>query len=535
MATQLESQGQLSEFLEILSRRKWQILLPAAIVLSIGVALAVIIPKRYLVRTQVEIRPVSVAASSKEGDNAPYQIRARERIKKVLQEQKNPDYLALASQAQFEFVTDVQDDIKVRLDKPPGGQGVFVNVEYIHSDVQWAVTFLKALREDWIQAVLERDQRKVQDEAERLRTELSSLEREYRNEESELSDLMRRKNISATQPIPGGEDQRTEDPVYDRLLKNQTLLDEGERTLAQLEERRKSLEERLREVPEKLSEQAVIEGVSNTEELQALDAQILEKERELARYLPANTRYKKLQQEIRELEDQREQLKRQTTKSALTSVARANPLRGQIQERIDLTAMEIAQVAATNQQLRTAIERDSGSVDELYPVYREIRERGEKIKRLQVTLEGASKRYQEKLEQARILASPSSDPFVINEEVFPPLKPTEPNPWLIMAFALVAGLALGLVSALTAEFSRNCFRSVQDISRVLVAPVLGNVQAIVTRSEARRRGLRRFAVALTTLVVVGSLSWIAWAWAESPEALSPDLRQRIEQFRDLFR
>jgi|694.fasta_scaffold01762_18 capsular polysaccharide biosynthesis protein len=535
MAQRIETQGQLSQFLEILFRRKWQILLPAMIILSLGISVAVIIPKRYLVRTQVEIRPITLTSASSQGDNAPFQIRARERIKKVLQDLKNPDYLALSSQKQFDFVTDMKEDVKVRLDKTPGGQGVFVNIEYIHSDVEWAVTFLKALREDWILAVVERDRRKVQDEADRLRTELVGLEREYKAEERSLSELMRRKNISATQPMPGGDDQRTEDPIFLRLITNQSLLDEGERRLAQLKERHRSLQERLRELPEKLTEQTLVEGVSNTEELQALDGQILEKERELSRYLPANTRYKKLQQEIRELVDQRETLKRQATKSALTSFARPNPQRAQLQDQIDMTALEIAQVEATNQQLQQAIVRDAQSVDDSYSVYREVRERGEKIKRLQATLEDASMRFQAKLEQARILDSPNSDPFVINEEVFPPLKPTEPDPWLIISFSLVAGLALGLVSAVTSEFSRNCFRNVNEIGRVLMAPVLGNVQSIVTRAEARRRSLVRYSVGAAGLLVILGLNWFTWAWAKQPELLAPDLRQRIEQVREVFR
>jgi hypothetical protein len=206
-----------------------------------------------------------------------------------------------------------------------------------------------------------------------------------------------------------------------------------------------------------------------------------------------------------------------------------------LQAALDNTLLEIAQQRATNEQLAADITRDTGGVDELYPVYREIRERGEKIKRLQVTLEGASERYQAKLEQARILASPSSDPFVINEEVFPPLKPTEPNPWLILAFSLVAGLALGLVTAFTSEFSRNCFRSVHDIGRVLVAPVLGSIETIVTRAESRRRRWKRATVALLSVTLIASLSWITWAWANNPEFLAPRLRQGIEQFRDLFR
>jgi uncharacterized protein involved in exopolysaccharide biosynthesis len=84
MAGPIESRGQLSEFLEVLRRRRWQVLLPALFVLAFGTAFAVIVPKKYLVHTQVELRPVSVSVSSKDGANATFQIRARERIRKVV-------------------------------------------------------------------------------------------------------------------------------------------------------------------------------------------------------------------------------------------------------------------------------------------------------------------------------------------------------------------------------------------------------------------------------------------------------------------
>ena len=56
MAVQFESQGQLQEFLGILRKRSWQVILPAAFVIAIGVAFAVIVPKKYAVSTQLELR-----------------------------------------------------------------------------------------------------------------------------------------------------------------------------------------------------------------------------------------------------------------------------------------------------------------------------------------------------------------------------------------------------------------------------------------------------------------------------------------------
>src|SRR3954467_4264391 len=111
MAVQIESQGQLQEFIGILKRRKWQVLLPAAIVLALSVAAAVIVPKKYVARTQIELRQVGVSISTKESSTAIFQLRAIERIQRILKERQNAEFLSLPSQGeQMEFITRVQSD-----------------------------------------------------------------------------------------------------------------------------------------------------------------------------------------------------------------------------------------------------------------------------------------------------------------------------------------------------------------------------------------------------------------------------------------
>src|SRR5262245_52112492 len=113
MAVQIESRGQLAEFLDVLRRRRWQVLLPAAFVIAFGAAFAVIVPKKYLLRTQVELRPISVSVSSKDGANAAFQIKSRERIRTVVADLKNETYLTLPPEERNPFIVDLQNDVKV--------------------------------------------------------------------------------------------------------------------------------------------------------------------------------------------------------------------------------------------------------------------------------------------------------------------------------------------------------------------------------------------------------------------------------------
>ena len=105
MAIQVESRGQIQDFLDVLRRRKWQVILPAAFLITLGASFAVLVPKKFVIKTQIELRPVSFSVSSKEGSNAPYQIKAAARIRKVVQElakntERGATYLALRPEEQ---------------------------------------------------------------------------------------------------------------------------------------------------------------------------------------------------------------------------------------------------------------------------------------------------------------------------------------------------------------------------------------------------------------------------------------------------
>src|SRR5690606_17575781 len=101
------------EFLGLIARRKWQVILPLAVVLALGIFFAVVVPKKFVVKTQVELRPVGVSVSPKEAANAQFQIKSRERIKKVTQELQNREYLSLTPAEQDDWLEATQKAVKV--------------------------------------------------------------------------------------------------------------------------------------------------------------------------------------------------------------------------------------------------------------------------------------------------------------------------------------------------------------------------------------------------------------------------------------
>ena len=104
---------------------------------------------------------------------------------------------------------------------------------------------------------------------------------------------------------------------------------------------------------------------------------------------------------------------------------------------------------------------------------------------------------------------------------------------LISAFL---GLAIGLGSALTSEFLRNGFRGIPDLTRGLAVPVLGAINLITTRAQARRRRTRHIMISASSAIIVGSILWITWAYQhDSLRLLGPHLTTLIDDVRLAFR
>lgn len=534
MATQVESQTQLQDFLQILKRRRWQVILPALVVLALGVAFAVIVPKKYVARTQVELRPVGVSISSKDGANAAYQIRAQNRIFQVLQDRQNPEFLALSPDDRATFLKRVQDDVRVTTSG--GGQSAtFVNIEYVDVDRVWAQTYLRALRDDWIEDVVKRDINKAQDELQKLRDEKVRFEKLLKDEESRLTELRRTNSLSPTQPTPGAGTVREEDPIFARLKENEAKRDKIEQELPVLKNELEVFRKRYDETPAKLTRENVIEAQTNEAELRALELEIEALTEQLGGLKPANSRFKKISDELDQKRSRRDQIQRLVTKGGIETSTVDNPEREKLRKRIDDLELEITRLESTLTGLVAAIDTDSSRVQEIHDVYRDEREYKERIGRLEKSLEDATLKYNAQARLVDQLASPLANPFDITSEVLADSRPTEPNPWLIIGVAIAAGLALGLSTALLAEFSRSSFRTIADISRTMAIPVLGAIGPIQTRRERRAESVRRLVVGVSSLALIAAIAFVTWAWAKDSPLLSPGMREAIESLRTKLR
>ena len=151
MAVEVESTSQVEEFLGVLRRRFWWILVPAAVLFAIGTAFAIIVPKKYVTKTRVMVRssmaglaaPGGDSASTREAQVAEHQILSTTRISSVLEALRWPEYLELNRSEQFEYLKSIQERVEVEIPnmRRNANQQV-VNIEFSHTDPERAFPVL---------------------------------------------------------------------------------------------------------------------------------------------------------------------------------------------------------------------------------------------------------------------------------------------------------------------------------------------------------------------------------------------------------
>jgi len=544
---QIEKPGQLQEFLQVLKKRRWQALLPFAFILTLGVCFAILVPRKYKVTTQVELREnvfdagerrnVSPSTSLREAENAPYQIKALARIRSVVNQMKSwTDYMALSPQDQHEYLLDIQEDIEVTMPPRLKTQGsTFVTISFRHTDPSRAFEFLRGLRTAWVEQEVERDRNRIAAEYQGLLREEEELKKEIAAEERDFAQLRSDFNISPTQPSPSANQVRIEDPVFERLNEHQKELDSARIESGTLQATIEGLNDQLAGVPEQLSRLSTVGGVDLSANIQDQKASLAALRSELATYGRGHSRYGVLQKEIVEAEALLADTEKQEEDAIVREEWYPNPDYAELNSKLKAAELTQSELLARIDHLEDVQALELEAAEERQEVYRVVRLKTADIARLVGVLDELEGRLQYKKQVMDIMNGPTGNPFQITQEVVEPKEATEPDPWLILAISIVLGLAVGLASAMFGEYSRNCFRGAGDIGGVMVVPVLGVVNHIRTRGATRRLRVRRTLVGASSFMIMGSCLFVTWAWSWSPDLLSDGLLDSIEVFRGWFR
>jgi hypothetical protein len=308
-------------------------------------------------------------------------------------------------------VNDVQNGVRVNPVRAGDGETTFINIDYASMDVAWATAFLKALRNDWINDVLERDRNKLRDEKAKLGEEKRKREDELLREEEAITEIYRKYGLSSTQPIPGGDGTRNEDPTYVRLSANKDQLEAVEFELAKNRAELLKLRQRYDELPaEVTAEQQVLAGSSNEAELTALGLAIVDLKAKIDGYRPEHPKYKQLSKELQALIDKRDQTALVVTRGDVVALRKPNPERAPLLKEIEALELKIDTQEVSQKLLHGLVEAGEQRTEQLHTVYEELRLRGDKVVRLKNVLDDTERAYNATARKLEAVEGPGGNP-----------------------------------------------------------------------------------------------------------------------------
>ena len=544
MAVEVEAAGQVDEFIRVLKRRIWWIIIPVAVIGSFGTFFAVVVPKKYVVNTKVMVRDgdeqtgkLGQSASAIEGAVAKINITSPARIDSVLNNMAIPEWRNLTDSERTDYRQDLIDDLNVSTPTMArDANQQLVEITFEHTDAGRAHQFIQNLSKSWTEEVLQRHLAREETELRETREMLNDLNKQRAQV---VEDLRRIRTDHGIAP-PSDSDIIKGNSKPASFIEQDKLRAQVVELAAAIEEADLKIERDTAEwasMPE--FEEAVVVGSSGSVDKRIADIndQIATIQDEVVKngWSASHSEYRRAQERIQGLKDRKSDL-------------------GAERQRAQFETTDLVE-NKKRLELRLAINKDTTARDQ------KIRQRKNLLDRL-VQLDNQNQQLQEALSKTKILdrneaafsdtiaglhgtaseleirvqklRSPEGNPFEVLLKPTLPIKPTSPNPWVIAIGSILFGLALGFGLAILKEYSKSCFRSARELNRVMTHPVLGTVNAIRTRRERARTFLLRSVLGGGSLLFVLSMGYVTWSWANKKEALTQPLIDAISKFRDLL-
>ncbi len=210
---------------------------------------------------------------------------------------------------------------------------------------------------------------------------------------------------------------------------------------------------------------------------------------------------RELDQVKKEIEELRAQGVTEQNKSITDAT---NPAYIAIKSDLDKITVSIASLKAERKRL----ERQINSV---YKKLHAMPEVAKKYNELDTDYQNAKMHYQElqqKLLTARVAQGMEEDQlgetFQVIEPAFLPEKPAKPNRLAIMLIGVVLGIGISIGLAAIREYTDRTIREADILEEMAQAPVLSIIPRITTPAEIRARRLKKVAVALLVLAIIGA-------------------------------
>jgi len=521
MSTELNP---MLQYLDAALRRKWLIILPALVALTVAAYLAVVTPPLYQSETTILVEPQqipenyvqsTVTGSVQDRLNIiSQQILSRTRLESVIQQFNL--YPEMRGRMPMEDVIhamrkNIQVDVIEggRFRQPGEGAAAAFKLAFIHGDPQVAQQVTMNLASMYIVENLKIRENLARETRSFLDKQLLDMETQLKTLEEAISVFKREHMGELPQQLEAN--LRT----MEQLQVHRTSL---QVSLRDAEARQISLDQQMADTPRYL--------LGDDSDREELVRQVQRSRQELASLL---TRYTdqypdvvRLRNQIRELEARMSGEAGET--AGPEGVLPFNPLYARIQNQSNENLAEIrglrSNIAEVNEKMRTL----EGRVEN-------IPKREQELMSLTRDYETIKQSY-DRLMERRISASiaeslesrQKSEQFRILDPANYPQKPVKPDRIKILAFGLLAGVGIGGGISSLLEFLDRSLRRVEDVKNAFDLPVLGVIPVLTTDQEIQRRKKWRWVLALLSVALLVGMGIAVVQYASELKNLLHSLR-----------
>lgn len=409
------------------------------------------------------------------------------------------------------LISDLKSSIVVSVDAPKKQDGTPVKdtvytISYKNSNRDRSIAVVRALLDNFVEGTLNGNRSGATEAQTFLTTQIADYEKRLADAEARLADFKRR-NVGM---IPGDKGD-----YFARLDKEMNGLQDAQTNLAIAASRREELRRQLQGAKPYVpgtsgtAGGAPTGGVSSDVSIRVQEAEA-KLEDMLLRYTDKHPEVLALKETIRELKAREAKemadLARGGTGTGAIRSLSANPVYQSIQVQLNQVDVDLA-------SLRGAVAQHQSEIANLRKFVNLAPEVEQEFARLNRDYGVTKTQYEalvHRLEQAKVSDSAAQSGSIRFQVIDPPradVKPAWPNRPLLIAAGLIAGIVLGLMTALARHLLSPTFDETGSLAKETGLPVLGAISRVkaTTEDAAAVIGERRLVVAGVALGVVAVL------------------------------
>lgn len=508
--TQLDlPQVSLQRYVELLKRRRWQVVPVSLLGLLLGGLVAFFIPRYYVAETLLHYTkaPGDPDPRATEDPFAFVVAYAQQTIPLAVgATMKKLGWPEAAATDLYQLIQNerqVQGRIAV-IDSNAGRTRGYaqIRVTYRDRDGMRAAEFVNNLVITWTDQRL----KQLRDSAEAVRTKANEAYNrataQYQQLARELAWLEREHDIDPRlEPALQRAQQAARDAEQRKLEEDVTARTAA---LAGFEAEAARLEEALALEPQLVpaSSLTLDPSASNSEEAKQLMAELVAARLNLERVLgPAHPSRRARERQVAEITRQLRQLQGLGDDENADGEV-PNPKRRELQQALQQVRTKAEAATAELAALRERLLQSRERHQRLVAAYEEHGNKRQYLEEARVQKEEANKAV---IAANAVLSELSvSKPIEVVRTAAPPPAPTEPNILMVALIGCVLGLGLAVGLVLLLDVLQGTFKTVDDVERGLGIPVLGGMSFLETVEQRQRvsRGRRRATVVAAAFVVL---------------------------------